>query len=181
MRLGRSVVLCGLLLAATIAVTGYAQSQNPAQTGQPPTGAPAAAAGQPQRRGPSPEALAVAGTRPAPTKAEYETLEDGTVELGPLGQRRSARRHQHDHAGQAQAGRQPGQGRRHRVARRRREHRAERRQRPALRARDDVGRTRGRRRQADGVVPRLRSHAHRRASRIASSTARCGTASRTKK
>lgn len=72
MRLGRRVVLCGSLLAAAIAVTGYAQSQNPAQTGQPPTGAPGAAAGQPPRRGPSPEALAVAGTRPAPTKAEYE-------------------------------------------------------------------------------------------------------------
>ncbi len=60
------------MLAVAIAVTLSAQNQNPAQAGQPPAGVPPAAANPNQRRGPSPEAIAVAGTRSAPSKAEYE-------------------------------------------------------------------------------------------------------------
>ncbi|MGE3509743.1 MAG: cyclase family protein [Vicinamibacterales bacterium] len=53
-----SAALCGCLLSAAMMAAGQAQA--PAQ-GQAP-----------QRRGPSPEALAAAGSRPAPSKAEYE-------------------------------------------------------------------------------------------------------------
>ena len=72
MRVGRRTVLCGSLLTSAIVVTLSAQSQTPPQSAQPPTGAQAPAAGQVPRRGPSPESLAVAGTRSAPSKAEYE-------------------------------------------------------------------------------------------------------------
>lgn len=68
---GRHAVLWGSLAAAAIVVTVSAQGQNAPQQGQPPSGAQAPAGGQ-QRRGPSPESLAAAGTKPAPSKAEYE-------------------------------------------------------------------------------------------------------------
>jgi hypothetical protein len=67
-----STVLCVCLVAAAVTAAGQAQNQNAGQRGQTPPAGQAQAAGQGQRRGPSPEALAVAGTRPAPSKAEYE-------------------------------------------------------------------------------------------------------------
>ncbi len=76
MRLGKRLALCGSLLTATLAVTGSAQNQNaaplPPPAGATPAGQPAAPASPPQRRGPSPESIAVAGTKPAPSKAQYE-------------------------------------------------------------------------------------------------------------
>ena len=72
MKVGRRTVLFGSLLTSAIVVTLSAQSQTPTQPPQPPTGAQAPAAGQAPRRGPSPESLAIAGTKAAPSKAEYE-------------------------------------------------------------------------------------------------------------
>ena len=72
MRFGRTsttAVLFGTLLVATVVVAVSAQNQSATQPTQQP---PAAGANPPQRRGPSPESLAIAGTKPAPSKAQYE-------------------------------------------------------------------------------------------------------------
>lgn len=92
MRRERSLTLGVSLLVCAIAVTvTYAQSQTGAaqQSGATPTGtsgaAPAANNVAPQRRGPSPESIAAAGTRPAPSKETYEKWKTELTNWGRWG------------------------------------------------------------------------------------------------
>lgn len=69
---GTRAAVCGCVLLTLVVAQHAAQSQTqaPASQGQPAV-QPAAPA-QGQRRGPSPESLAVAGIRPAPSRADYD-------------------------------------------------------------------------------------------------------------